>query len=108
MCGRNSEHLDSPIVCAPVVKDISSNELKHRSIYYIEHLPFIVPERATKSFSESPWLAKFSLSLSRLRNGPGIDLLASALLAVMESLLPNPTSQEGPPSCKFQQSFIHE
>jgi len=65
----------------------------------------VVPERATKSSTESPWLAKFVLRALRLRKGAGIELLASALLAVIESLLPKPTSHEGPPSCKLQQPF---
>jgi hypothetical protein len=63
----------------------------------------MVPERATKSITESPWLAKFVSRAFRLREGAGIELLASDLLAVIESLLPKPTFQEGPPSCKFQQ-----
>jgi hypothetical protein len=67
----------------------------------------MVPERATKSFTESPWLAKFVLRALRLRKGAGLESLASGLLAVIESLLPKPTFQEEPPSpsCKFQQPF---
>jgi len=65
----------------------------------------MVPERATKSLAESPWFAKFVLRALRLRKGAGIELLASDLLAVIESLLPKPTFHEGPPSCKFQQPY---
>jgi len=65
----------------------------------------MVPERATKSLAESPWLAKFVLRVLRFIKGAGIELLASDLLAVIESLLPKPTFHEGPPSCKFQQPF---
>jgi hypothetical protein len=35
----------------------------------------MVPERATKSFTESPWLAKFVLKALRLRKCAGIELL---------------------------------
>lgn len=68
----------------------------------------MVPERATKFFTESPWLAKFVLRSVKLRKGAGMELLASALLAAIESLLPKPTSHDGPPSCKFQHILPHQ
>jgi len=40
--------------------------------------------------------------------GAGMELLASALLAVIESLLPKLTFHHGSPGSKFQQTLPHQ
>ena len=60
---------------------------------------FQVPESATISFAERPWLLKLEMRFWRLKEGPGMLLFAPEKLAVVESLLPSFTSQLGPPSC---------
>ena len=59
-----------------------------------------LPERATKSFKESPSAEKLDIRRLMLEAGEGIEVFARLLLAVVESLLPNLTFQEGPPNYK--------
>ena len=62
-----------------------------------------LPERATMSLKDNPCAAKLDTRPLRLDVGGGIEVFASALLAVSESFLPNPTFQEGPPNCTCQE-----
>ena len=59
------------------------------------------PESATRSLVSRPWLLNLVMSAGRSMNGEGMLLLASVLLAVVESLLPSCTVHDGPPSCGF-------
>ena len=47
------------------------------------------------------------MRLLMLKLGPGMELLAALLLAVVESLLPKGTFQEGPPNYKYQIVITH-
>ena len=60
------------------------------------------PERATRSLVSSPCLLKLLISAGKSMNGVGMLLLASVLLAVVESLLPSGTVHDGPPSFTIQ------
>jgi len=53
------------------------------------------------SLKDRPLTAKFDVRVLMLDAGEGRKTLAAVLLAVSESLLPNFTSQEGPPSCQL-------
>lgn len=58
----------------------------------------IIPDKATKSRGERPFALNRSIRASRVEVGGGMAPLTAAKLAVWESLLPNFTSQLGPPS----------
>lgn len=53
------------------------------------------------SLSVRPTLWNLATSVATLEFGPGMLLLAAALLALKLSLLPFWTSQPGPPDCKI-------
>jgi len=46
----------------------------------------------------NPLFAKADIRALRSISGDGISLVAASLLAVVESLLPNPTFHDGPPN----------
>jgi hypothetical protein len=52
--------------------------------------------------------AKLEISLSRLSAAVGSSLWASVKLAVVESLLPSFTVQDGPPTCFFREKLDHQ
>lgn len=59
-----------------------------------------IPDKATMSLGESPWAWNVLIRLVRLEVGGGITpVLAAVKFAVLESLLPTFTFQNGPPSC---------
>lgn len=51
------------------------------------------------SFNERPCAEKLDMRALKLEVGEGIAAFAAALLAVVESLLPDLTFHEGPPNC---------
>lgn len=57
-----------------------------------------LPERTTISLAVNPLFEKAVMRLLRSIRGDGISLVAVSLLAVVESLLPNPTLHVGPPN----------
>lgn len=59
----------------------------------------IVPDNATKSVTFRPTAENLAVRLLRFSNGAGIEVLAAAWFALVLSLLPNNTFQEGPPAC---------
>lgn len=61
-------------------------------------LIYIVPDKATKSRGERPFVLNRLIRVSRVEVGGGIAPVTSEKLAVLESLLPNFTFQLGPPS----------
>lgn len=50
-------------------------------------------------FNERPCAEKLDMRALKLEVGGGMEVFAAALLAVVESLLPNLTFHEGPPNC---------
>lgn len=63
--------------------------------------PNYKPDRATISLAVKPLLAKAEIRPLRFNAGDGMLEMAAALLAVVESLLPNWTTQVGPPSWSY-------
>ena len=63
------------------------------------------PERATMSLNESPTFWNLATNVGTVEFGPGMLLVAAALLAPKLSFLPIWTSQLGPPDCKFPISY---
>lgn len=59
----------------------------------------VPPERATRSTSSRPWRLKNVKRPSMVAFGGGMFLFEPLRLAVFESLLPNGSSQLGPPLC---------
>jgi len=57
-----------------------------------------LPERATISLVLKPLFEKEDIRALRSISGDGISVVAASLLAVVESLLPNPTFHDGPPN----------
>jgi hypothetical protein len=57
-----------------------------------------LPERTTISLAVNPLFEKADMRSLRSIRGDGISLVAVSLLAVVESLLPNPTLHDGPPN----------
>ena len=57
-----------------------------------------LPERATISLVLKPLFVKEDIRALRSISGDGISVVAASLLAVVESLLPNPTFHDGPPN----------
>jgi len=57
-----------------------------------------LPASATISLALNPLFAKADIRALRSISGDGISLVAASLLAVVESLLPNPTFHDGPPN----------
>lgn len=60
-----------------------------------------LPERTTISWVVKPLFEKAEMRSLRSIRGDGISLVAPSLLAVVESLLPNPTLHDGPPNCEI-------
>ena len=56
------------------------------------------------SVTSSPFLEKLPISSARLEEGAGRSVFAWLSFAVVESLLPNRTVHDGPPSCKYKDS----
>lgn len=59
----------------------------------------VEPERATRSISSSPWRLNNVIRFSMVEFGAGMLVFEMLKLAVLESLLPNGSSQLGPPLC---------
>lgn len=59
------------------------------------------PDNATRSVVSKPTAENLEVTLARLSNGEGMELLAPAWFAVKPSLLPSSTFHEGPPDCKI-------
>lgn len=55
------------------------------------------PDNATRSVVSKPTAENLEVTLARLSNGEGMELLAPAWFAVKPSLLPSSTFHEGPP-----------
>jgi hypothetical protein len=70
------------------------------------------PDKATISLALRPLREKREISVSRSSMAVGSSLSARVELAVVESLLPSFTVQDGPPTCFFQreshQNFIFD
>lgn len=64
------------------------------------------PAKATISFVERPTALKLEMRRLRLEVGVGMLLLAAPWLAVLASLLPNFTSQLGPPSYIYTSKIL--
>lgn len=61
------------------------------------HSEINLPDKRTRSFKLSPWLAKLVCKRVKLKLGPGMLLLASVTFDIDPSLLPVGTFQVGPP-----------
>jgi hypothetical protein len=57
------------------------------------------PDNATMSLAVRPFCWKREISLPRSSKKAGSSVMAKAGLAVVESLLPSFTAQDGPPTC---------
>ena len=57
-----------------------------------------LPDRVTMSIAVSPFLLNLEIRVSRSSVKSGRSLLASLLLAVVESLRPSFTVHDGPPT----------
>lgn len=105
MCALKFVHLARPIVWAPAIQFRESHlarllmSIKHCCIDWLKSNG--LPERVTKSFTERFCAEKLDMRALRLKRGAGIKAFAASLLALVESLLPNLTFHEGPPSYKL-------
>ena len=57
------------------------------------------PDKATMSLAVRPFCWKREISLPRSSEKAGSSVMAKVGLAVVESLLPSFTAQDGPPTC---------
>ena len=73
---------------------------------FVEITHWSPPERVTISSFDSPWASNLEINVATSANGLGRFSFALEKLAVVESLLPNKTGQNGPPLYINHQTHI--
>ena len=97
---RNAVHLACPIVCDPLNANKRNKDPRSMVRTHVTHRfeVSVVPDKATRSLDDRPFLEKAEIRVARSEVGAGRSLLASFKLAEVESLLPSCTVHEGPPN----------
>ena len=82
-----------------ILPELKETTLENKLIKCSLSLKCNIPDKATTPVTESPTSWNFVIITERLSVGAGRAVFGRVALAVVLSLLPNCTFQDGPPDC---------